>query len=126
MMPNLPKQNKHKEADFGLKFREWFSKNTDKFISCTFELKQTATDSFPFDHVEEAQIDNAKRTRYSDKGNLVRIERGTKGASDYSFHKKSPAYIFIQYPKGFVGIDIGTFLLEKERSKRKSLKWERA
>ena len=50
MMPNLPKQNKHKEADFGLKFREWFSKNTDKFISCTFELKQTTTDSFSFDH----------------------------------------------------------------------------
>jgi hypothetical protein len=39
---------------------------------------------------------------------------------------EQPAYVVIRYPKGFVLISIDTFVLESQRSKRRSLTWQRA
>ena len=128
ILPELPKKNKKKEADFGTTiFRPWILKNNNGFDRpCTFELKSTSTDSIPFSCVEDLQIDASMTVRWGDKGYLIRNQTGTIGAPDYSYYKYAPAYIVIKYPKGFVLIDIETFIQEKDRSKRKSLTWDRA
>lgn len=128
-LPDLPKQHKHKELDFGTKtFRPWILKNSELFPSCTFELKDSyGKDSIPFNAVEDIQIDASLTVRRGKNGYLIRNQSGTPGAPDYSFYKGSPAFLVFNYGRlGFVLIDIETFVLEKSRSKRKSLTWERA
>ena len=112
-----------KETQFGLLFRHWFMANP---MRGTFELKQTATDSWPFSALEQHQNDFSVAIRHSKKGVLIRNESGTVGAPDYSGHYQDPAYIVIKYPLGFVLVDIDTLNLEHGRSKRKSLTWNRA
>ena len=130
MLPLLPKKNKHREVDFGTKvFKPWVHNNIHLFKKThggTFELKQTETDSLPFSHVEDPQIDASLTVKWGEKGYLIRNLTGTVGAPDYSLYYNSPAWIVIKYPNGFVLIDIETFLEEKKRSKRKSLTWQRA
>ena len=128
MLPELPKKIKHKEADFGTKvFKPWVHANASLFKrGCTFELKQTKTNSIPFSCLEEVQIDASLAIKWGAKGYLIRNLTGTIGAPDYSFYNNNPAFIVIRYPSGFVLIDIETFLEEKKRSRRKSLTWERA
>ena len=95
-------------------------------ISATFETKDTrGKDSFPFKEWEEDQINHALRNR-SDKGNLIRIEKGTPGAPDYAYYRNSPSWVVIKYPKGWVIISPETFILERTKNKRKSLTWARA
>ncbi len=123
-MPDLPKQNKTKEADFGVYLKNWVEKNPLSF-SCSLELKQvTETDSIPFSCVEPKQIAYAQKIS-SNKGCWIRVV-GLDGQPDYVWLINSPAYIVIKYPKQFSFITIGTFLMEKERSKRKSLTSTRA
>lgn len=110
-----------KETDFGLLFRHWVFAHAQELISSTFELKQTSTGSLPFSCIESHQEDFSTAVRWGKKGALIRNESGTIGAPDYSFYKNAPAFIVIKYPLFFVMIDIDTFLLEKKRSKRKSL-----
>ncbi len=127
-LPDLPKKNKHKETDFGTKiFKPWIHNNAHLFFSCTFELKDSkGKDSIPFNSVDDPQIDASLTVKWGKGGYLIRNLMGTIGAPDYSFYRNAPAYIVIHYPKGFVIIDIETFLEEKKRSPRKSLTWERA
>ncbi len=126
MLPNLPKKNKHREADFGTKvFRPWILNNPPK-ISGTYELKITSTDSIPFSCLEDLQADASMTVKWGKKGYLIRNAMGTPGAPDYSYYINSPAYVVIKYPDFFCLIDIETFLEEKKRSKRKSLTSERA
>lgn len=115
-----------REATFGILFRHWVMANAASLISCTFELKQTTTNSIPFSAIEEHQIEFSQAILHSKKGVLIRNESGTTGAPDYSFYRESPAYIVIRYPDGFVIIDVDTFVLEKKRSLTKSLKYSRA
>lgn len=127
MLPNLPKKNKHIETDFGTKvFKPWVERNAHLLYSCTFELKQTETDSIPFSEVKEPQIDASMCVKWSNKGYLIRNAVSAEGTPDYSFYRNSPAYVVIKYPKLFVLIDIETFIEEKKRSKRKSLTVDRA
>lgn len=127
MLPELPKKIKTDEADFGTKvFKKWVENNAHVLYSCTFELKQTKTDSIPFNVVEEPQIDASMCVKWSNKGYMIRNQAGTPGAPDYSFYRNAPAYIVIKYPKFWVIIDIETFTEEKKRSKRKSLTSDRA
>jgi hypothetical protein len=129
-LPELPKIMQRKEADFGLTFRTWFFENIHHFGSvgkATFELKQTQSDSIPFSCLEDRQIGFADAVRFGKNGALVRVESGTPGASDYIFLKEAPANIVIFFAKkGFVIIAVDLFIMEKNRSKRKSLVWERA
>jgi len=81
-------------------------------------------DSISFSEIAEEQINFALRCK---KGVLVRVVVGKPdGSPDFILVKNDPAYFVIKYPHSFSIISIGTFLLEKERSKRKSLTEQRA
>lgn len=113
-----------KESKFSLKFRHWLRANPIEF-SCTFEIKDTrGADSFPFKEFKEAQGDWGMAIR-SKRGTLMR-QVGGQGEPDYTYHYNEPSFIVINYPLGFVLINVQTFIFEKERSKRKSLTWSQA
>lgn len=116
-----------REAQFGLKFRRWLKANHHLVPSGAFELKQTTTTSLPFSALQEHQID-ALLAAKSGKGIVHKISDDSIGVKpfDYFYLRNSFGWVVIKYPKGFVLISIDVFLLEKERSKRKSLTWDRA
>lgn len=122
-LPNLPKQNKKQEADFGIAFRRWWEK---KGKNAPYELKDSRGKySILFSEVTDDQITIGLAAN-SDKGALIRVSSGTLGAPDYVGLRNSPYWIVIKYPKSIEVIGIQTFVLEKERSKRKSLTCSRA
>jgi hypothetical protein len=89
------------------------------------ELKHTrGKDYLAFSEVKDEQIVFARRVN-SAKGAWIRT-LGLNGEPDYIWLKNEMAYIVIKYPKGTVFITIDNFLFEKEKSKRKSLTWDRA
>lgn len=116
--PPLPKQNNHKEATFGLKFRRYTEKNPT--ISSAYELKQVSGDSVAFSAVTESQI--AWLLKIKHKGALIRVI-GTTGEPDYVW-VHGPAHVVVKFKSCFCIIDIDTWLKEKEHLK--SLKSERA
>lgn len=123
-LPELPKQNKKKEADFGIELRKWLKENP--FLSsCTFEIKHTrGRESLPFSEIKNEQIAYANKVR-SSEGVLIRVH-GTNGEPDYNYYRRSPAYIVVRYPKKFYIIPIENLLHEKETSGAKSLTQDRA
>jgi len=122
-LPDLPQQNKHKEADFGLRFRKWWNLHGK---GCPYELKDTRGKEYlNYNEVSEDQIAVALASG-TEKGVLLRIVSGTPGSPDYIGVKNTVSYIVIKYPKSFEVITIGNFLHEKETNKRKSLTIERA
>lgn len=121
MLPELPKKNNKKEADFGLRFREWIFRHKPKMSSCTLEMKDSRGKNYiSFKEITDEQVDCALRTE-SDKGNLIRIVTGTLGAPDYAWYRNAPAFIVVHYPKNFEIISIDNLLHEKNTHKRKSL-----
>jgi len=126
MLPDLPRVLDRREAMFGIKFSQWAKSDGNNFPSCTFELKDTRGEaSLPFSAVEDKQVAAALAVT-SKSGYLARITVGTPGAPDYGFWRNAPALIVVKFPREFSVISIDTFLLEKKRSKRKSLTKERA
>lgn len=122
-LPELPQQHKHKEADAGIDLKHWFEKNTPE--TCSLEVKHTrGKDYLAFSEVKDEQIAYASRVN-SHKGAWIRVQ-GVSGEPDYIWMKNEIAYIVIKYPKGTVFITVDNFIYEKEKSKRKSLTWERA
>lgn len=119
MLPNLPKQNKKIEADFGVYLKNWLKKNPLP-DSCTIELKQTKTNSFPFIKIQPKQVAYAVKAK-SDDGVLIRIQ-GTDGQPDYAYFRNAPvSYFIIRYPKQFSLIDVDAFVFERDNCDRKSL-----
>lgn len=108
---------KSREADFGVIFRHWIRANPQ--YSSAFELKQTGRDSISFAALEEHQLVYLQAI-HSDKGALIRVQ-GVNGEPDYVYLRNSPAYIVIKFTGEFHMIGIDTFVLERGRSKRKSL-----
>lgn len=122
-LPDLPRTLNRSEASFGVAFRKWWTENP---LPGTFELKHSrGKDSIPFSAIEPDQIAFANAA-YSKKGTLARVTVGSPGCADYIGLVNSPAWIVLKYPRAFYIISINTFLLEKLRSKRKSLTAERA
>lgn len=116
---------KTREADFSIVLRHYLKAHPLPHSS-SIEVKDTrGKDSFPYTELKEEQINNALASK-SDKGNLIRISVGTVGAPDYAYYRNAPAYIVIRYPKCFVLIDIEAFVMERDRSTRKSLTEDRA
>lgn len=113
---------KKREADFGLLFRHWLKANPQH--TCAYEIKQTGGTSLPFSALEEHQQDYLEAIR-SDKGVLVRVIGGN-GEPDYIYLRNCRACVVVKYPHGFEVIDIGTWILEKAKSPRKSLTAARA
>lgn len=123
ILPNLPKQNKNKEANFGLYFRKWWEEHG---MNAPYELKDSRGKSnIAFSEVSDEQTTFALRAK-SDKGILIRVENGTIGSPDYVGFRNSPSWLVFKYPHSFSLIDIDIFLLEKKRSKRRSLTEARA
>lgn len=115
-----------REAHFGNKFRAWLRSQKD-FPSSAFELKQTTIDYIPFSDVQEHQVYAllASKTR---EGILYKAPDDSRGVKPFDFFylHKSCAFVVIKYPKSAEVIDIDVFLMEKERSTRKSLTSKRA
>lgn len=106
-----------REAKFNTKFNHWL-KNVYK-NSGVFELKQ-ADISLPFSSVQDHQIEALQNVRHSTF--VYKIpDAGFQNPFDCFTFTKMPAYVVIKYPKFFCLISIDTFLLERSRSKRKSL-----
>lgn len=115
-----------REANFQSTFRHWLMANP--MVSGAFELKQTTTSSLPFDDVQTHQLRALLAVKYAQAGLLYKAPDDSIGTKpfDFLYLRKELAWIVIKYPSGFVIIDVDTFMLEKGRSKRKSLTWERA
>lgn len=125
-LPPLPKQNKKREADFSILFRHWVMANPLSLPdACTFEHKQTTTDSIPFSALEEHQAIYSNAIRNSKKGVLMRMQ-GVNGEPDYCYYRTKTAFIVIKYPDAFHIITVTNFIHEKETSHRKSLTSARA
>lgn len=124
MLPELPKQNKKREAKFGTyTFKEWAENNYPPVG--TYETKDTrGKDYLAFDEVKSAQVAFGYKVM-SEKGVLIRVD-GHNGEADYNFYRLSQAFVVIHYPKFFCIIEIDAFVKERDRSKRKSLTGERA
>lgn len=112
----------NRESRFGILLRHFFA--TGKQRTCLIEIKQTTTNSLPFDCFEPGQVEYLRAAK-SPKGVLIRNSDGY-GVPDYSYYRNEPAYVGVRFPGSFHLIDIDTFLLEQKRSKRKSLTAERA
>ena len=113
-----------KEKDFSITFRHWLKANPR--LSGSYEIKDTRGKNYlPFSEVGEHQI-NYGLAINSDKGVLIRVQAISGGEPDYVYLRNAPAYIVIKYPKFFCIIDVGTFDLERKRSKTKSLTSGRA
>ena len=122
-LPDLPLQHKAPEADFGVRFRRWWQRS---HMPGTFELKHTrGKDALPFRSVEGDQVAFGLLAGSRD-GILVRVSTGTVGASDYIGLIRSASWIVISYPRFFCVIALDGFLMERDRSPRKSLTSERA
>jgi hypothetical protein len=111
-----------REAKFGTQLRSWIRANPQR--TCVFENKQTTSNSIPFNCITDDQIDYLRAVK-SDKGVLVRT-LGGNSEPDYIYLRNEPALIVIKYPGEFSMIDVDTWVLERDRSKRKSLTMVRA
>jgi len=112
MLPELPKQNKKKEADFGVIFRKWW--NEHKMLG-TFEIKDTRGRSlFQLRELHEKQRIIGRLS--SGDGVLIRVTLGTSGAGDYIGLIKFPTWVVIKYPTEFYIIPLLTLLQVNTKS----------
>lgn len=122
-LPDLPKQNKKREADFGVRLKNWLKKHPLK-VSSSLEIKHSrGKDYLNYHEVAQEQLAYASLVG-SDAGVLIRVE-GHNGEPDYIFMRKSPAYFVIQYPDFACIIRAAVFKEEKKKGAA-SLTAERA
>lgn len=122
-LPDLPKGKIDYEAQAGIPFRRWWEKTR---VPGTFELKHSrGKSSIPFSCIEPEQIAFARAAGSRD-GTLSRIVQGTVGTPDYTAFMRTTAWIVIFYPGVFHIMPVEVFLIERDRSARKSLTVERA
>ena len=112
-----------KERDFQSTFNNWLKQVYKK--TAAFELKITHTDSLPFNSVKDHQIAALEAAKW---GVLVyKIpDVGYQNPFDCFSLVNVPAFVVIKYASFFCLIDVETFTLERDRSKRKSLTSARA
>lgn len=112
-----------KERSFQTTFSHWL-KSVHKQTGA-FELKVAKNESLPFSAVAPHQLQALEQVRY---GVFVfKIpDCGFQNGFDCFSMVRQPAWIVIKYTKFFCLISIDVFLLEKDRSKRKSLTASRA
>lgn len=112
-----------KEKNYQTIFNHWL-KNVYKKTGA-FELKLTKTNSLPFISVVPHQIEALKAA--SDRGLVYKIpDAGYQNPFDCFSMFGVPAFVVIKYPLSFEMITIDNFIYERDRSKRKSLTYERA
>ncbi len=107
-------------------FREWMDRNPMSLESASFEHKDSrGSNSIPFKEIKPEQRTSALANK-SDKGNLIRVAKGTRGAADYIFLRNAYAYFVLNYPDFFCFIDANRMEQEIAQNKNKSLVSERA
>lgn len=114
---------KKREADFTLLFRHWLkAERVGGISSAAFELKQTTSNSLPYDAVKDHQIDALLASK-SSKGFLYKAPDDSRGIKpfDMFFLKRAGAYVVIKYPDFFCIIEVDAFIYSKDMSDRKSL-----
>lgn len=112
-----------KEKNYQTIFNHWV-KEKYKRTAC-FELKLSKTNSLPFSAVVPHQIEALKAA--SDKGLVWKIpDLGVQNPFDCFSLFRVPAFIVIKYPESFELITIDNFCYESDRSKRRSLTYDRA
>ena len=112
-----------REAEFQTLFRHWLKAHPMP-MSCAFELKQTTTDSLPFDAVQDHQVAALQACHHSTIGFLYKIPDDSRGVKpfDMMYFREARGFVVIRYPDFFCLIDVGKFIVERDvRSKRKSL-----
>lgn len=112
-----------REAQFQL----WFNKYLrQKKLYGYFELKQTTTDSIPFDAVDAHQLESLSAAQKT--GIVYKISDSDQRIKPFDCFNAppQPSYIVIRYPKTCYIITLTNFLIEKASSKRKSLTEKRA
>lgn len=112
-----------KEKNFQITFNHWL-KEVYKHNGA-FELKQTKTNSLPFDAVKEHQIWGLLAVRHQTLV-LKLPDVGMQMPFDCFCMTEQPAFVVIKYPKGVAIIPIDIFVMESSRSKRRSLTYGRA
>lgn len=122
-LPELPKKRQHKEADFGLKIREYIESEMPP--TAAFELKTTrGKDYFPFSELTDVQVHNGLKIQ--GKGNLIRIAVGTPGAPDYIWLRQEDYFIVIDYPGFFAFVRLDDFLRQRKNDLTSRLTADRA
>ena len=112
-----------REAKFNTTFNHWL-KNVYKKTGA-FELKQTKSDSLPFSDVKPHQIEALQAVRHNTF--VYKIpDLGLQNPFDCFCLTEQPAYVVVKYPKFFCLISVDSFVLESQKSKRKSLTSARA
>ncbi len=122
-LPQLPKQNRKKEATFGV----WLKGYTEKHLpleSEAYELKQTQTNSIAFSEITPKQIAFGKSIK-SPQGAWIRVQ-GLNGEPDYIYLVNARSFIVIKFPRIICWIDVDRLVEERDTSKRKSLTVDRA
>jgi len=111
------------ERSFQTTFSHWLKAVHKQ--SGAFELKVAKKESLPFSAVVDHQIQALENVRH---GTFVfKIpDAGYQNPFDCFCFNTAPAWVVIKYEKFFCLISIDTFLLERGRSKRKSLTAVRA
>lgn len=112
-----------KEKDFQTTFSHWLKQVHKK--TGAFELKQTKTNSLPFESVVAHQV---AALRNAKNGTLVyKIpDVGYQNPFDCFSLAGVPAYVVVKYPDFFCLIDIDDWINENVRSERRSLTSKRA
>lgn len=112
-----------KEKDFQVTFSHWLKSVHKK--TGAFELKQTKTNSLPFESVVAHQV---AALRNAKNGVLVyKIpDVGYQNPFDCFCLTGVPAYVVVKYPDFFCLIDINDWIQEVKLSDRKSLTSKRA
>lgn len=111
------------EAKYNTLFNHWL-KNVYK-QTMAYEMKQTQGNSLPFSDVQDHQIAALEAANH---GTLVyKIpDVGYQNPFDGICLSGVPAYVVVKFKDSFELIAIDTFTLERKRSTRKSLTYERA
>jgi len=121
MLPPLPAIKNKREANWTTNYlKEWVLEKST-IPSGPIEVKVTTTNSLPFSAVSENQLQDLHKCTTAKGFWYKHPDTGMANRFDVTFYRNSPAYIIIKYPKSFYVITVGTFILEKKNSKRKSL-----
>ena len=116
-----------REAKLQEKFGRWLKAvYLSTYAGGAFELKQTTSDSIPFNSVKEHQENALLAVRHGKF--YYKIPDDSIGAKPYDCFGMSglDSYVVIGYPNGVVMIDIDVWCREKKASDRKSLTFSRA
>lgn len=125
-LPDLPRVLRKKEASWTTTFlKNWVLEETT-LPSGPIEVKNTNLDYISFDAVSPQQRADLLACT-TPRGHWWKVaDMGRKNDFDVVFYRNSPAYVIINFPKGFIVTTIGNYIQEMENSKRKSLTWDRA